>query len=413
MKRLLIISQNYYPEIGSAANRIKNIRKLLVEDEYDVTVLTTEPSYPYRNLYTDQSYWNDNDNEENVYRVKPKVRKYTRNMLNRLLLYLEVTIKIILIIFKLEKKFDYIFVSSPPIFMGIAGLVAKRHLKKPLILDVRDLWPESLLGVGVFTHKPLLGLAYYLEKILYKGADRIIVNSESFKAYITLKGIDPDKIDFMPNSLTEEELSLSKVQQPESKQISVVYTGNIGLAQDLQKFVGVAENFKGNNNVKFKIIGYGYKKSNIKNLIGEKELDNIELHNPKSRKDTLIEVAKSDIAYVSLAEKEVFKTVLPGKIIDYMCMKKPIIGDVSGYCGEIIKDANCGLISEDRNIDQLSKLVSELADNQELRKQLGENGFNYAYNKLRWKKNIQVLGNVLEELNEEEGLHVRMESLHK
>jgi len=79
MKKILMITQNFYPEIGSAANRMKNIYLELKERGYDVTVLTSEPSYPNRNLYKDSSYWDDKKVEEDIIRIQPKTRKYTRN----------------------------------------------------------------------------------------------------------------------------------------------------------------------------------------------------------------------------------------------------------------------------------------------------------------------------------------------
>ncbi|TCP29998.1 hypothetical protein EV207_10792 [Scopulibacillus darangshiensis] len=417
MKNLLMITQNYYPEIGSAANRMKNIKQLLAKHHFGVTVLTTEPSYPNRHLYqNNDAFWsNDEDFEENVVRIHPKVRKYTHNMFKRLLLYLEVTLRFFLILLKLEKKFDFIFVSSPPIFMGIAGLFAKRRFKVPLILDVRDLWPESLHGVGVFTYGPLLRIAYLLEEKLYKHADHIIINSDSFRSYILSKGVSPDKISFMPNSLTERELAFSPDSElhPNDTRVSVVYTGNIGLAQDLQKFVCVAENLKDRKDIQFKIIGYGYRKPDIVKQIEEKKLSNIAIYHPKNREDTMLEVGKSDIAYVSLSEKSVFQTVLPGKMIDYMCMAKPVVGDVSGYCSGIIRHADCGYVAENRDVEQLTRHIETLSNDRLLRERLGGNGYRYACQKLRWKKNIRVLLNILEGLNEKENMHVRVESFYE
>ena len=207
--RILIISQNFYPEIGSAGNRIKNIFQLLEQDGYHVTILTTEPSYPNKKIYSDERFWNDEtlNGSTNVNRIKINNKKYSFSIINRLLYYLEVAIKMLFFVLFDRKKYDAIFVSSPPIFIGFVGLIAKYHYHARLILDVRDLWPESLKGVGVFNYKIIINFFSLFEKVLYKKADNIIVNSLGFIDYITEKtNINKNSIKFMPNSARINEI---------------------------------------------------------------------------------------------------------------------------------------------------------------------------------------------------------------
>ena len=95
--RVLLITQNFYPEIGSAGNRMKNIFQLLQQEEYDVKVLTTEPSYPNKNIYSDEQFWDDRQMNENqnVHRISVRNRKYSINMFNRLIYYIEVATKML------------------------------------------------------------------------------------------------------------------------------------------------------------------------------------------------------------------------------------------------------------------------------------------------------------------------------
>ncbi|MDM5157392.1 glycosyltransferase family 4 protein [Bacillus sp. DX1.1] len=413
MKKILMITQNFYPEIGSAANRMKNIYLELEKKGYEVTVLTSDPSYPNRNLYKDPSYWGNGDIEKDTIRIHPKMRKYTRNLFRRLMLYIEVALRFILAICKDKEKYDYVFVSTPSIFVAVTGMFAKKRMKAKLILDVRDLWPESLIGVGFFNKKWILKIAYKLENSIYHAADQIIINSKGFFSYIVSKGIEPKLISFIPNSLTEEELSIVP-KENNSDNLTIIYTGNIGLAQDITKLISVAEYLQDYKNITFKIIGYGYKKNDIEERIQNKTLSNIELIKPKNREETLAEVAAADIAYVSLVEQDVFKKVLPGKVIDYMSMKKPIVADVDGYAKEVIEEAECGFVAENRTVNELGDYIIKLANDKQLQKQLGKNGYRYAFQTLRWKTNIKTLVQVLEEKNvTEESLHVCMEPLHK
>lgn len=408
-----MVTQNFYPEIGSASNRMKNIYLELNERGYDVKILTSDPSYPNRNLYKDSSYWYDENIEKDIVRIHPKTRKYTRNLFRRLMLYIEVAFRLILAICKDKEKYDYIFVSTPSIFIPVAGMFAKRKMKAKLIVDVRDLWPESLIGIGFFNKNWILKFAYKLEYKIYHAADNIIINSKGFYSYISSTGIAPNRISFMPNSLTEKELS-TVPKKNSSDQLTVIYTGNIGLAQDIEKLILIAEHLKEYKNISFKIIGYGYQKKELGESIEAKQLPNMQLIEPKNREDTLAEIVDADIAYVSLVEKDVFKKVLPGKVMDYMSMRKPIVADVAGYAKEVIEDAQCGFVTEDRTVAELSDYIIKLAQDKQLRNRLGENGYQYAFRTLRWKTNIETLLKILEERDvTEESVHVCMESLHK
>ncbi|WP_025702823.1 glycosyltransferase, partial [Paenibacillus forsythiae] len=121
----------------------------------------------------------------------------------------------------------------------------------------------------------------------------------------------------------------------------------------------------------------------------------------------------ADIAFVSLVNEDVFDTVLPGKIIDYMCMGKPIVGAISGYAAEVIERANCGYVSRARRSEEIQRYIMELMESEALRKQLGDNGSEYAYRNFRWEENIRVLTKVLEREYEEKSVHVCVESFHQ
>lgn len=399
MKSVLMIVQNFYPEIGSAGNRMKNVYLNLKRSGYEVKVITLKPSYPDQSLYEDAHFWDEAEIEVNdIIRIQPnKVKRYTRNIWRRLFHYMESMWLFIYTIIRLKKKYDYVFVTTPPIFPTLAALIAKKKMKAKLITDVRDLWPESLLGVGVFTNKWILKMAFYLERKIYQHSDQIIINSPGFQDYILSKGVQEKDIQFIPNSLTADELNLKKRLPPLSEsRIKVVYTGNIGLAQDLKKLIEVAEKLKNHKEIEFRIIGYGFRMTEVQDEIFSRGLTNIKVIHAMNRRVTLYEVSSSHIAYVSLVEKDVFNKVLPGKIIDYMCVGKPIVADVAGRAKKMIVDAQCGLVADSRSAAEISQQILTLASNKELRENLGENGYHYAKHNFQWSKNIKGLINVLE-----------------
>jgi hypothetical protein len=146
-----MISQNFYPEIGSAGNRAKNIFQLLQGKGYQIQVSTTESTYPNKDIYQDSRFWNEENLNitSSIIRVKMFSRNDSKSIFTRLIYYLEMAFRMVLYVLKIRKGMRTIFVSSPPIFVGFVGLIAKVRYKGELILDIRDLWSESLKGVGI------------------------------------------------------------------------------------------------------------------------------------------------------------------------------------------------------------------------------------------------------------------------
>ena len=394
--KILMITQNFYPEIGSHANRMKNLFQLLESEGYDVSVLTTEPSYPNKHLYDDKKFWNDPtlEDEIKIQRIKVKNRKYALNMLNRLIHYLEISIKMLFYILFNKQKYDVVLVTTPAIFIAFVGVIAKFRYRAKFILDVRDLWPESLKGVGVFNKKIIINFFSILEIYLYKKATHIIINSFGFKDYIINKAkISANKITYIPNAARKYELNTTvKVHRI----FRVIYTGNIGLAQDVEFLKSLVRKLN-KNHILITIVGYGQKKNELQRFIQENKLTNATMVNPTTREECLNLNAEHDVGILSLNNIDVFDTVLPGKLIDYMISGIPVVAAVSGYSKEVIEKYETGFVSEKRDAYEIAKYILLLKNSPELREKLANNGINLIKEHFIWEKNIECVTSILEE----------------
>lgn len=393
-RRVLIISQHFYPEIGSHANRMKYIYMLLKRHNFDVKILTTEPSYPNKSIYENDEFWDEeslNSVDNNIARIGIRNRKYSSSIINRLLYYLEIAYKFLLVINRDKEKYDYIFATSPPIFTGFVGLFAKYRYKSKLILDIRDLWPESLKGVGVFNNAIILQLFGLLEKLLYLKADQIVINSMGFKHHIQKSaGIDSSKIMFIPNGSLKEELSPErKVTKSKNR---VIYAGNLGLAQNTELIYQLVP-LLNERGIGLTIIGYGIKKNKLLNSI--KKFKNVEIINPMTKRECFKIISDHDIGLVTLKDEEVFKTVLPGKIVDYMTCGVPIVGMIDGYAKDIVEKAGVGFASSSNDLIQILEDIEELLENDELRSQMSSKAQSLILSEYNWEKNIMKLVNYL------------------
>ncbi|WP_419955120.1 glycosyltransferase family 4 protein [Neobacillus niacini] len=390
MKRVLIISQHFYPEIGSHANRIKNIYMQLKKENYDVTIFTTEPSYPNKKIYENEEFWDEellNCENSNIVRIGISSRKYSNSILNRLFYYLEIALKFLFLIIKDKKRYDYIFVTSPPIFTGFVGIFAKYRYKSNFILDIRDLWPESLKGVGVLNYPLILKILGILEIILYRKSDKIVINSLGFREYIQTKAkIEESKIVFIPNGAITDELASIYKKENETKKI--IYAGNLGLAQNtdlINKLVPLLDE----QGIQLTIIGYGINKKKLVNSI--KKYKNVTIMNPLTRKQCFKIIAEHDIGLVTLKDEEVFKTVLPGKMIDYMTCGVPIVGVIDGYAKEIVEKERVGIASNNTDSKEILSHIMMLLNDDELRKDMAQREQQVILKNFNWETNINKL----------------------
>lgn len=393
MKKILIISQNFYPEIGSAGNRMKNIYSLLKEKNFKIDVLTTTPFYPNRNFYTETSFWDDPElnKDSQVYRVKITEQRYSRKILNRLFYYLEMAIRMTLFVLFNRKKYDVIYATSPQIFVAIVGLIAKYRFRADFVLEIRDLWPESLKGVGVFNYAFIINFFTKIENLLYKKASKIVVNSQGFINYISSKSEKfADKIVYIPNGARKKEINYSN--SPNG--FKAIYVGNIGLAQDDDIIKKLALELN-NRNIELTIMGYGLKRDELKDFIKENQLKNVNFVKPTTRKECFKIISKHQVGIVTLVNQDVFKTVLPGRVIDFMTCGVPMVASVSGLSREIILNEKVGFVSDSQNVEELIGYIEQLKDDKKLQKGMSENGKKYVEKNFLWEKNINSLIKIL------------------
>lgn len=398
----------FFPEIGSGANRINNVLMLLKERGYEVDILTSNPSYPNAELYKDEKFWDkDKMNKlyegSNIFRVKESKVKRTENFFTRLYIYLYFMFQSLFQVFKIKNKYDFVIATVPSIFVGVIGIVAKLRFRAKYILDIRDLWPECLKNVGVFRkHKILLKLGYILEKILLWFSDSLIINSNGFRKYLEKKGYKKH-IAFIPNGVTQEEMQ--KIQETKrslskNEKFTVIYTGMLGLPQNVKSIVKAANHLRKCKEINFKIIGTGIQRNKVIELIEHYNIKNVELFDAMPKEMVLKEICKADIALVHLRGDSAFDLVIPGKMIDYMSIGIPIIAGIEGYTAEVLEESKAGIIIKPDDYLTMARQIQKLYKREKLCRNYALNGYKYCSENFLWNKNIEKLTNLMEDLVE-------------
>jgi glycosyltransferase involved in cell wall biosynthesis len=308
---------------------------------------------------------------------------YNANFIGRLIGYLSYTVSSLLQgLFIRNAKL--IIATSPPLFVGISAILLSKLKRIPLIIEIRDLWPESAIATGVLKNKYLINTMYFIEKQMYKHASKIAVLTPAFKRDIQSRFPEyAEKLHMIPNgadfSIMQREPQRNEIRQQYNwnNKTVLAYFGAHGVANDLIQVINVAEHFQ-DTPLQFVLIGDGMQKPMLKEEVTKRKLHNIDFIDSVPKHDVPHYIAAADICMAILKKTDTFKTVYPNKVFDYMSCKKPCLVAIDGITRELIETAQCGVYVEPENIEDFKEKVMEITSktNEEL-SQLGDNGYHY------------------------------------
>jgi glycosyltransferase involved in cell wall biosynthesis len=376
--RLLIVSQYFWPENF----RINDLVTELVDRGHTVTVLTGKPNYPSGLLFSEFA---DNPAQyarysgADILRVPMLTRGSgsLRLMLNYFLFALSASI---IGPIKLRgQRFDAIFVYEPsPVTVGIPALVIKHLKKAPIAFWVLDLWPQSLKSIGVVTSPFILSAIDKLVGLIYRGCDLILAQSRSFIAEIE-RHVDSTRVAYFPSWSENIELSERAAPAPEVPEktgvFNIVFTGNIGEAQDFSSVLEAAGLLRGEQ-VRWLIVGDGRKLEWVRSEIEQRKLNEQVLllgRFPLERMPSFFRHA--DALLVSLRADPTFAMTIPGKLQTYLAAGIPILAMLDGEGGDVIRRAKAGQNVSAGDAQGLANAIRQLMQiGAEERAAMGERG---------------------------------------
>ncbi len=290
-------------------------------------------------------------------------------------------------LFLAREKYDLIVVTSPPLSVGIIGLILSWWKRIPYLFEVRDLWPESAIETGVLKNKFLILSAFWLEKISYVNADLICVLTPAFEnILVARKNVAPEKIIYCPNAADFEladqvsanlDVATFRKQNDLEKRFIVVYVGAHGTANHLIQIVDAAELLK-DTNAFFLLIGDGMQKNWLIKESVQRNLTNIRFLDLMEKSLAFQYILAADLGASVLQKAETFKTVYSNKTFDYLSCKKPVLMAIDGISKTLIEDANAGMYVEQESAADFADKVRRYINNPDLLHEQGENGYIYA-----------------------------------
>jgi glycosyltransferase involved in cell wall biosynthesis len=274
---------------------------------------------------------------------------------------------------------DLVWGTSPPIFQGVTAWALARLKGAKFLFEVRDLWPRFAIAVGVLTSPLLIALSEWLERFLYRHADRVVINSPGFLDHVSGRGakrveLIPNGADpamFDPNAGGE---SFRKANQLEGKFIAL-YAGAHGMSNDLGVVLDSARLLSDSKSIHFVFLGDGKEKSAL--MAQAKDLENVTFLPSVPKAEMASALARADACIAILKPLEEYKTTYPNKVFDYMAAGRPVALAIDGVIREVVEAANCGIFAAPGNAAQLADAIRNLAANPEESRRMGIRGRKY------------------------------------
>lgn len=384
--RLLFVSNYFPPEVNAPAVRLHEHARQWVADGHEVEVLASVPNFPEGHVYG--GYMNRFTREEHdgvgVMRVPMYVTANT-GTLKRTLSYISFMLSALWFSRRVTRRPDLVVATSPQFFAAIGGYLIALSMRVPFVLEVRDLWPESIVAVGAVRRNRVIQLLERIELFLYQRSAHIVVVTDSFKRYIEEKGIPAGKVSVLKNGFDLETLArpldLDKIAQIKREhdlegKFVASYIGTIGMAHGVEVMLEAARRCK-DPDAMFVVIGTGAERESLERMQRALALPNFCLVDKQSREMARHFMALSDVSVVHLRRSPLFRTVIPSKIFESMAMGKPIVLGVEGETLDIIKEARAGIAFTPEDPDALLKAVLALKADAASYASASSNGFAY------------------------------------
>ena len=394
--KILYLSQHYPPEMGALAGRAAELGRHWALLGHHASVLTGFPNHPtgvvipeYRDKFKRLFY---REQLDGVDVVRTWLLPYpNRRPIERVLNYGSYCLSASVRGAFLERP-DVVIGTSPPLPIAIAGYNVARIKRVPFIFEVRDLWPESLEGVGLGAeHSRIYKVVASIVRFLYKHSDHIVVVTPAFKDYLNSAwGVPMEKMSIVVNGVETDRFApaprqpelLREFGVPEGKFVAS-YIGTMGMAHGLETILEVSQLLQSTSpEVVLLLVGEGGNREELVQMARERQLTNVIFTGPQPREKIPAIINSSDVCLALLKNQDVFKTVIPTKMLEFMSCGRPVVLGVGGQAERILREADAGISVEAENAPAIAEAIREMYANAELRARCGGNGRSYIHAKM-------------------------------
>jgi glycosyltransferase involved in cell wall biosynthesis len=348
--RILIVTQYFWPE----PSRVKDLALALQGRGHEVEVLTGLPNYPAGSFYEGYGLdgpWVEHLQSLPVWRV-PVVSRGRRKNWRLALNYASFALSAMLLgPIRLRGRYDAVLIFQPsPVTTAIPGLFMGKLRGAPVLLWIQDLWPDTLVAVGMSPRSFLVRAARLLSRKIHHACDRLLVQSQAYIQRLEAAGVDPARISYLPNWAEDlyRPLERSSVADPMPgiAGFRVVFAGNIGSAQSFETVIEAADRMRNAVDIHWVIVGDGNMAGWLRKEIERRALQGT-VHlfgwQPAERMPVLF--AHADALLATLRPDPVFGLTIPSKLQTYIACGKPVVAALDGEGATLVRSAGAGIVT--------------------------------------------------------------------
>jgi glycosyltransferase involved in cell wall biosynthesis len=278
---------------------------------------------------------------------------------------------------------DVFYGSSPHLLAALVGLVMARLRRVPFVLEIRDVWPKVLADMGGMSPtSPVYRILEFLESVLYRYADRIVILAEGVRSHLVERGVDPDRIAFIPNAADAGDFMPTAPRDVLRDRygftgVVAVYAGAHGPANGLDLLLdAAAEAAASHPELLVVLVGGGTAKDALVERAHGEGLTNVRFMDPIPKSEIPDLLGAADVGVHCLANVEMFRTgVSPNKLFDYMAAGLPVVTNTPGETSAFVEASGGGLGAAPRG---LGPALASLCDlDQAARHAMGGQGQRY------------------------------------
>jgi colanic acid biosynthesis glycosyl transferase WcaI len=362
--RILYVTQWFDPE-----PMIKGVNfvKALIERGHEVEVVTGFPNYPIGKLYPGYRialHKSDTVDGVAINRVA-LYPSHDRSSVGRILNYASFFVSAAYFAAFRAKRFDVIY-AYPPITVGLAAAFAGWVRRRPFVLDIQDLWPDSVTSSGMPGVKRIEWAVKLLCNIAYRRATKIIAQSKGIAARLIERGVAPEKVAVIYNWADEAAAAPAGLcdltRYGLTGRFNIVFGGNLGQAQGLEALVRAAH-IAGAEvpHLQLLLVGDGVEAGRLRALVDELNIRNVRIEPSVPRNKIGDIFAAADILALHLRNDPLFEITIPQKTQFYLAMGKPVLVGVKGEAAKFVIDEGAGLAVEPANVTQIAAAMVRLA----------------------------------------------------
>lgn len=285
------------------------------------------------------------------------------------------------------KNVDVVWGTSPPIFQAATAWALARLKRAKFLLEIRDLWPAFAIAVGVLRNPLLIRLSEWLERFLYRHADRVMINSPGFQGHVQARGAK--HLDLVPNGADprmfdphHDGSAFRQAHALEGKFV-LLYAGAHGISNDLGLLLQAARLLEeqigeeGHIEPVIVLLGDGKEKAGLQQQADEMELRNVLFLPPVPKSQMNPALAGADACIAILKPVPLYATVYPNKVFDYMAAGKAVLLAIDGVIRQVVEGANAGVFSPPGDAQKLADAIRWMARHPSEVRQMGEKGRSY------------------------------------